>query len=293
MVKTLRITTVIAAMLAIAIFSLPVIYGDRTDENIEKFLNSPGVIEKFKESAGNRTQIPTNQVPPLVQQAQDFALILNPPRPDPPRNIGRNNNVARTIVEPPPILSPKFTVEGTSYYKQNPALSLALINEPGKGTYWVRQSSIVNHLLIEQVKDGVVIVKNGEETFELKTAEKKGFPAAPGRTSPLIRSNPPGGNERTQTPAPTRVNTSKTSKTENDAERALKVQELLDNIKLIDAANKDPDNPMPSTEERAAKIQKLITDFKNSNININDEEAQKLTNLGQMLENISSTESGK
>ena len=280
-------------MLAIAIFSLPVIYGDRTDENIEKFLNSPGVIEKFKENTGNRTQIPTNQVPPLVQQAQDFALILNPPRPEHPRNIGKNNNVARTIVEPPPILSPKFTVEGTSYYKQNPALSLALINEPGKGTYWVRQSSIVNHLLIEQVKDGVVIVKNGEETFELKTAEKKGFPAAPGRTSPLIRSNPPGGNERTVTPAPTRVNTSKTSKTENDAERAQKVQELFEKIKLIDAANKNPDNPMPSTEERAAKIQKLITDFKNSNINIDDEEAQKLTNLGQMLENISSAESEK
>ena len=47
MIKTLRITSVVAAILAVILFIFPVVFGGRSDERIEGFLNSPSVIEKF------------------------------------------------------------------------------------------------------------------------------------------------------------------------------------------------------------------------------------------------------
>jgi hypothetical protein len=46
-------------------------------------------------------------------------------------------------------------------------MSLALIDEPGKGLRWVRPSSKVGHLIIEQVKDGIVVVRDGQNSFEI------------------------------------------------------------------------------------------------------------------------------
>lgn len=46
-------------------------------------------------------------------------------------------------------------------------MSLALIDEPGKGQHWVKQSREVGHLRIERIREGLVIVKSGKETFEL------------------------------------------------------------------------------------------------------------------------------
>ena len=296
MVKTLRITTVVAVIIAIAIFALPAIYGIQKDENIEKFLNAPGVIEKFNATSGNRTQINTNQVHPLVQQAQEFALILDPPKPV--------INTARKQFNRPPVAvapaknSPMFKLIITSYYANKPELSIALIDEPGKGTHWVGQSSKVNHLLIDQIKDGVIVVKNGDESFELKTPEKKmpqvslssssPSPTKPNkpilpRTGPITRAELESMRARSN---PVKNKPEIAPKTEVDPEKEARVQELIERIRSLGDSGDNSDNPSPSTEERAAQIQKLISEFRNSNMNINDEEAQKLTDLGEMLEKI-------
>jgi hypothetical protein len=146
MVKTLRITSVIVVLLAIGIFALPVIYGVKTDENIENFLNGPDLIEVFNATSGNRTTTPANQVHPLVSQAEIFKNIIDPPkqiRKEPIKNI----KTARNAVNITSLNTPKFELKSTSVNSQNPEMSLALIQE-GKRTFWVRQAGTVNHLTI-------------------------------------------------------------------------------------------------------------------------------------------------
>ena len=157
MIKTLGIMSVLAVALAavLIVFSV-VVFGAGGDKDIEELLGEPGVIEKFNNSAGNKATRGTNEVSPLVQQAGAFALYLNPPKPKPSRSVkGRPSTVKRA-----PSATPKFKVLGTSYYKGRPESSLAFIDEPGKGLHWVRQGSMVGHLLIQEVKDGIVVIKD-------------------------------------------------------------------------------------------------------------------------------------
>jgi hypothetical protein len=154
--------------LAAVLVVFSVVFGVRSDKDIEQLLDEPNVIEKFNKSAGDKTRA-ASQVSPLVQQANAFALYLNPPEPKAPRTITRNR---RPSVIPGPSATPKFTVVGTCYYKNRPEMSLALIDQPGKGLNWVRQSSTVGHLFIQEIKDGVVVVKDSSGTFELRAEQK-------------------------------------------------------------------------------------------------------------------------
>ena len=150
MIKTLRITSITAAILAVVFFILPTVFGIRSDKQSEQFLNSAGAIEKFNEVKGNKSRKSEEQTSPLVKQAKAFSLYLNPPpKPQKP------STYSKTTRRKPPTVSAKFKLIGTSYYALHPELSLALIDEPGKGFRWVKQSSKVGHLIIEQVKDGL------------------------------------------------------------------------------------------------------------------------------------------
>ncbi len=150
MIKTLRITSIIAVALAVVFFVFPAVFGVRSDEQLEQFLNSAGVIEKFSKAKGKESTKSESQISPLVKQAEAFALYLNPPKPKkapPTRRTDRPSIIPR----PPAPVSPKFKLIGTSHYASHPELSLALIDEVGKGLRWVRQSSKLGHLIIEQV----------------------------------------------------------------------------------------------------------------------------------------------
>ncbi len=167
MIKTLRITSILAVALAAVLVVFSVVFSVRGDKDIEGLLGEPSVIEKFDKSAGNKAARGTNEASPLVQQAGAFALYLNPPKPKVPRATGRSPSVRRT-----PSVTPKFEVIATSYCKDRPELSMAMIDEPGKGRNWVRQSSKVGHLFIVEIKDGVVVVKDSSGTFELIAEQK-------------------------------------------------------------------------------------------------------------------------
>jgi hypothetical protein len=149
------------------------INGFRSDEDIEQFLNSPTVVEKFREAKGSGSKRDQPQISPLVQQAEAFALYLNPPPPPKPKIpkpiVPGGKPEEPLLPEPPrpPDPTPKFTVVATSFYESSPETSLALIDEPGKGRHWVRQGSMVSHLIIEQIKDGFLVVKGAKRTFEV------------------------------------------------------------------------------------------------------------------------------
>lgn len=171
MIKTLRITGVLAVVLTVLFLVLPAVFGVRGDELAEQFLSSPGAIEAFNEAKGQKGEKSDSQVSPLVKEAEAFGLYLNPPKPKaPPRPAARERSVS---VPRPAVVSAKFDLIGTSYYELRPELSLALIDEPGEGLHWVRQSSKVGHLVIEQIKDGLVVVRDGQRTFELEVERPK------------------------------------------------------------------------------------------------------------------------
>ena len=187
-------TSVLAAIAAgvlIYYFVIPMVVGADGDERIEKIVGSPTVVDKFKETKGANTKS-TGGDPPLVQQANAFARYLSPPKTNTTKGFTRGPKTDRGDVLGP--TTPKFKVFATTYFEGNPQLSQALIDEPGKGRHWVRQSSMVGHLLIEQVKDGVIVVKSSKDTYEL---EIESNPQASGlkRTSPTSKSitgrNPP------------------------------------------------------------------------------------------------------
>jgi hypothetical protein len=211
MIRTLRITSIIAAILATVLLVLPAVYGVRSDPQIEEFLQTPGAVDKFAAARGQSAAAgrDESQVSPLVKQAADFARYLNPPPPPPPTPPPE---VAADVPEPAPSapVSVKFDLVGTSYYASHPELSLALIDEPGKGLHWVRQASSIAHLTIEKVSDGSITVRDGQMTSEMtvkvderwrglvKGAASEAKPPAPaGAPVPTMRSPTISGTGKT------------------------------------------------------------------------------------------------
>jgi hypothetical protein len=164
MVRLLRITSIAVIIAAVILLILPIVSGVSTNPEIEKRLKEPGAAEKFA-SAGGRPGKSEEQSSPLVKQATDFGRYLNPPPPPPP--VTQVESVERTAPAPPAIVTPKFNLIGTSYYATRPELSLALIDEPGNGLYWVKEGNSVGHLKIEKVNDGSITVNDGQRTSEL------------------------------------------------------------------------------------------------------------------------------
>jgi hypothetical protein len=280
MIKTLRITSVVAAILAGIFFVFPVVYGVRSDERVDKFLKLQSVREKFENAADNKAKTGDSRESPLVEQAEAFASYLNPLKP----KVQKTSPGTKTTFASRLPVTPKFKVFATSYYAENPELSQALIDEPGRGRYWVRQSGKVGHLLVEQVKDGLVIVKSSEETFELKIEQEPGtasLKTAP--TSPLNRSQshltpakPPSnritsGFRTPKTPPKPQINN-------NDE----KMDQLVNKLKDLQRnAVSDKTNSGLDKEERAARIEELIAKFKSTRVSA--EESKKLGNMGEEL----------
>jgi hypothetical protein len=283
----------VAAAAVLVVFS--VVFGVRSDTDVVKFLNEPNIIEKFNESVGNKAPRGSNEVSPLVKQAGSFALYLNPPKPMAPRTVrGRTSSPTR-----PPAATPKFKVLATSYYKSRPDQSIALIDEPGKGLSWVRPSDKVGHLFVEQIKDGVVVVKDGNGTFELVAEQKpqvsllEGAPSAssnaaavPNRaaaktsvkpsTAPTKSSVRSGRPVSRSSQLPKAPQTRKTNREESAMEElSLKLAQLQRNFKS---------DPKLTSREKAAMMNTLIEDFKaRRSSKLSEEEAERINILGKEL----------
>lgn len=294
MIKTLRITSVVAAVLTVlfVIFLVfHVVFG--SDDHIEEFLNSPGVIEKFNKTVGNKSRGGASQESPLVQQAGVFALYLNPPKPKTPKTA-----TGRTIITRGPAVTPKFKVIGISYYKKHPDLSIALIDEPGKGLHWVRQSSKVGHLLIEQIKDGLIVVKDGKGTFELiaeqepKTSLLEGASAVPPGRADISRRTPGAASSRAALPASGRTDAgitgakSKVLPPRRTAEENVEMKDLVEKLREIQRNFKsDKTGSVSSAKEKAAMMENLISQFRSSRLSAG--EAKRLSTLGKDLKKVS------
>lgn len=170
MAKTVRITMIIAACGALGLIILIASTGIASDKNIEKFLNSKGVAEQMQSGAAGKSTI--EQETPLIRQAKAFALRINPPPPPEPVAPPPQQEI-RPKVE----VSAKFKLVGTSYYADDEAHSWALIDEVGKGGHWVHAGEKIGYLMIDKIGDGVVLIRDGNNTYELEAerAEKPNY----------------------------------------------------------------------------------------------------------------------
>jgi hypothetical protein len=309
MIKTLRITSIVAAVLAViflVFFVFPVVFGGYSDEHLNESLDSPGVIEKFNKTVGNKAKTGQNEVSPLVQQAGAFALYLDPPKPRMPKTASGTTSVTRG-----PAVTPKFKVLGTSYYKGQPELSLALIDEPGKGLHWVRQSGEVGHFLIKQIKDGSVVFKDGKSTFELEAEQKPEISlleGAPGTSSRTRASSKTGASPRAGVSGRTTVSSrargtagtkstlpasmtgakSKAPRPPMSTKEDGELNDLAERLREILVSDKsDKAGSGPSVKEKTALMDKVISEYKSSkSLRLSDAEIKHLNNLGKELKKI-------
>jgi len=297
MIKTLRITSILAAVLAVVLvgfFVFRIVRGIRGNENVKEFLRSPDVIEKFKTAEGTRTKTFVGQTSPLVKQAQAFALYLNPPAHK--SEISKQGTgVAKMNV------TPKFKVVGISFCEKRPEMSMALIDEPGKGIHWVKQSTSVGHLYIEQVQNDLVIVKSGTETFNLVPEREKPESKSP-VTGSSSASKKPGisvGSPASKAQSSVRNRSlikrvpQKPLPSKQPEERTEELEKLYEDLKELKDKSDMNDSEL-SEEERARQIEKIISSFKASYVS--PEETKKLDDLAEQLKddesepNITDTE---
>lgn len=274
-------------------FVFPVIYGVRSDETVDEFLSLPSVKEKFeKDIADTKTKTGDSPESPLVKQAEAFALYLNPLKPAAPKTVrkgGKTPSISSKVT-----VTPKFPILATIVCPDNPTLSQALINEPGTGRHWVRQSSMVGHVFIEEVKDGLVVLKSGDETYNLEITEEAETKSTgkPSGTTAFRSSKSPAKAPATafgratsnvvRTRNITRNIPKKAPRNSRDEER---VEELVDKLKdLQKSSASDKTDSKIDPEERNARIQELISKYKS--IRVSAEESEKLEDMGEEMKGI-------
>jgi hypothetical protein len=172
MIKTLRITSILIAAAALWFIILIAARGVASDKGIEKLLSSPGAAEQLQVTYAGKKTSETDRQTPLIIQAKEFALRLDPPPPPPPPV---QSSPSPAVRRPQATVSAKFTLIGTSYHVGDESNSWALIDEVGKGWHWVKLGGVVGHLKIEKIGDGIVLIRDGDSTYEL-TAERKQKP---------------------------------------------------------------------------------------------------------------------
>ena len=288
MIKTLKITTIITIGLIVVFLIFSVAFGVRSDKASEEIIGSIGAVEKFKKETGDKVAKRKNeQTPPLVKQAEKFALHLNPPpKPKPKPRPGKISRPARK--PRPPKVSAKFDLVGTSFNKSNPKQSIALIDQPGKGFRWVRQSGKVGHLVIKEIKDGVIVIQDSKRTFEM-TAErvprislvkKNGKPAKETTSKSRAKSS----SEKRKKRSEVRQRRARHPQPQPGREKATDFPvEIFEKLQAMqkDAEQGDVDDEK-ANEKSKLLIQELIADIEGQRIS--GEEANDLGTLGEELD---------
>ncbi|MHC4396436.1 MAG: hypothetical protein ACYS1A_12355 [Planctomycetota bacterium] len=279
MIKIMRITSIKAAVLTTAlVIASPVVFGARSNESIEEFLKLPGVVDEFKKARGKKAIKGDSQISPLVKEAQSFALYLNPPPPKPKKKpTVAKKYKPKVNLKPTAPVSSQFKLIGTSLYASRPELSLALIDEPGKGFRWVRQSSSVGHLVIEEVKDGLVVIRDGKRTYELPALRKP-------RKSLLRDKGVSAGQTSSKS-----ILSGKAAAVTGDkasmpgAEETAQGEEMMEDIikKMEVMAKPDSAETQRSAEESETAMQEVLSAIEA--MRAHSEESKKLSDLGREL----------
>jgi len=287
MIRTLRITTIVTAILAGLLFVFPVFFGVRANEEAEQFLNSPGVVEKYKQANGNKQNGSDSQTSPLVKQAEAFALYLNPIL-EPTRAAPIRQ---QQIIPPkPPKAYAKFSLVGTAIHATRPEESLAFIKEPGKVLFWVRPGSKVGHVTVEQIGEGLIVCRDEQGNSEQILAQSRqpelslleGPSSASARASTAVAAQLP---MPTSSKSKAGVTISTPSEPQITDEENAALDDLIEKLKALQSSSESDKTASPGGNEAdVAVMEKLISDFKSTHVDA--QEAKRLGNLGKELNGI-------
>lgn len=214
MVKAIQTLSVLALISAGAVFVFLVVQQLQDVPEIER---NPGlsIVEKFRQAGDLSNKDSHETLSPLVEQAEAFALYLNPPKPQKPREApAPRSNLKQTISAVRPVkLTPKFTLIGTSYYRSRPEESMALVSEPGSGAHWVKQGASLGHFVVEKVERGTIVYRDGDRLLEMavntkvpirtkqvKQAKQTMLASSPASTTPPKPSSPRRTNTKVHKP---------------------------------------------------------------------------------------------
>jgi len=194
MVKTLRITSVVAVLLAGVVLASVLGYlspaalmhldsGAGGDKQVDKILAGPTALERFRQQYGNKAPDPNGTTPPLVKQAEILAGILTPPAPpEPPVKSPTATPSKPTIAAKPlAVVSGKFELLQTSYCS-DPQFCFAYIRLPDNTFQWVGAGSEIGHIMIREIHNGSIVCWDG-------TAESEMTAVPTPETSSLLETN--------------------------------------------------------------------------------------------------------
>jgi hypothetical protein len=265
MIKTLRITSFAAAVIALGFLIVIAARGMAANEKVENLLKLPSVAEQFQTG-----QKPADgeQETPLIKQARAFALRIDPPPPPEPVKPQQPSETPRPQVA----ISAKFKLIGTSYHFGDEADSWALVDEVGKGLHWVKQGNKVGYLIIERVGDGSVLINDNGKTYEL-IAERvqkpdfvKSYTGVVPETKPIILL---------------------------PVEEKAKKAESNEPVSVPNADNAETSVPQPTPEEARQQTQETIDWIKQlqqdpNALGMTPEEANELGGMGELLKSLES-----
>ena len=131
------------------------------------------IVEIFKNIGDVSKESEQEKISPLVSQAGEYALIINPPKPP---ELKKEGSPQPKITQPPVAYAPKpsakFKLLSTSYNRDRPEDSVALISEPGKGEHWAKVGDIIGNFVLEEIKSGVIIYRYGDQANEMAVETK-------------------------------------------------------------------------------------------------------------------------
>lgn len=166
------------------------------------------IVEKFIQAGGRSEKSSQKMLSPLVREAEAFALYLNPaglPRSEEAPAPGSLKQTISAIR--PAKLTPKSTLLATCYYRSKPEKSMALVSEPGRGSRWVKPGARLGHFVVEKVKRGAIVYRDGDRLLEMAVDKKIPVNTRQARQTPLVSGQTSTSPSRSPMPHKPRMKT--------------------------------------------------------------------------------------
>ncbi len=134
------------------------------------------IINTFNTNGNSIKNNGNQKVHPLIQEAQQFAILLNPPKPPQPTEISipkpAPKPVPVVVKKTPPDETVKFDLIATSYNELKPNESLALVSEPGKESNWIKQGDTLGVYILKSVEHKAIVFENGDKTQRITVGSR-------------------------------------------------------------------------------------------------------------------------
>jgi len=177
MIRTLRITSIVAGLLAVVLLVVFSMVGVKGDPELEKLLKSPSVVEQYLRNKDKPSATRLSPSSRLDEVAKGFAKVINPPPSAQPADGPGAKAGPQNPRSAPTRVSGKFKLLATSVSVGDPNLSRAFVEMPtvDQKRSWVRigQSIEREGWTIQAIKDGSIVYGDGQQKQEIQVEERQ------------------------------------------------------------------------------------------------------------------------